>query len=142
MTLVAGVDVGAGTTKAAIFANRQIISYSIRPTRYDSVAAARKTTEEALLKASVSFGEIARIVATGYSRDIVPFANESRTEIACHAKGASFFIPQTRTVIDIGCQDSKAIKLDERGMVANFVMNDKCAAGTGRFIEVMHRPFT
>jgi predicted CoA-substrate-specific enzyme activase len=137
MTVVAGVDIGAGTTKTVIFADRQIVSYSILPTGYDSVEIARKTIEEVLKKAAVLFGDLDRIVSTGYSRSIVPFANEARTEIMCHARGAHFLIPQTRTVIDIGCQDSKAIKLDEQGMVSNFVMNDKCAAGTGRFIEVM-----
>jgi len=137
MTVVAGVDIGAGTTKTVIFADRRVVSYSILPTGYDSVETARKTTEEAIKKAAVLFSDLDRIVSTGYSRSIVPFANEARTEIMCHARGAHFLIPQTRTVIDIGCQDSKAIKLDERGMVSNFVMNDKCAAGTGRFIEVM-----
>jgi predicted CoA-substrate-specific enzyme activase len=137
MSVVAGVDIGAGTTKAVIFADHQIISHSILPTGYDSVEAANKVIEEALEKANLVFSDISRVVATGYSRSIIPFADEARTEIVCHARGANFLIPQTRTVIDIGCQDSKAIRLNERGMVTNFVMNDKCAAGTGRFIEVM-----
>jgi predicted CoA-substrate-specific enzyme activase len=137
MTVVAGVDIGAGTAKAVIFANRQIVSYSVLPAGYDTVETARKTTEEACKRANISFGNLDQIVSTGYSRSIVPFSNKTMTEIMCHARGANFLIPQTRTVIDIGCQDSKAIKLDERGMVTNFVMNDKCAAGTGRFIEVM-----
>jgi predicted CoA-substrate-specific enzyme activase len=137
MTVVAGVDIGAGTAKAVVFADCQIISYSVLPTGYDSVEAARKTSEEACKKANISFRDLDRIVSTGYSRSIVPFTNKTMTEIMCHAKGASFLIPETRTVIDIGCQDSKAIRLDEQGAVTNFVMNDKCAAGTGRFIEVM-----
>jgi predicted CoA-substrate-specific enzyme activase len=137
MTTVAGVDIGAGTAKAVIFTDHRIASYSVLPTGYDSVEAARKTVDEALKKASVLFDDLDHIVATGYSRNIVPFANRTMTEIMCHARGANFLIPQARTVIDIGCQDSKAIRLDERGMVTNFVMNDKCAAGTGRFIEVM-----
>jgi predicted CoA-substrate-specific enzyme activase len=137
VAVVAGVDIGAGTAKAVIFADRQIISYSILPTGYNSIETARKTIEEALEKATILFSDLDWIVSTGYSRNIVPFANRAMTEIMCHARGANFLIPQTRTVIDIGCQDSKAIRLDERGMVTNFVMNDKCAAGTGRFIEVM-----
>lgn len=137
MTVVAGVDIGAGTAKAVIFTDHKIVSYSVLPTGYDSVEAARKTVEEALKKADILFNGLKQIIATGYSRNIVPFASRTMTEIMCHARGANFLIPQARTVIDIGCQDSKAIRLDERGMVANFMMNDKCAAGTGRFIEVM-----
>jgi predicted CoA-substrate-specific enzyme activase len=137
VAVVAGVDIGAGTAKAVIFGDCRIISFWVLPTGYDSVEAARKVIEQALKKAGVLFSDLDRIVSTGYSRNIVPFAHKAMTEIMCHARGANFLIPQTRTVIDIGCQDSKAIKLDERGMVTNFVMNDKCAAGTGRFIEVM-----
>ena len=137
MTIVAGVDIGAGTAKAVIFGERQVLSYFVLPTGHDPVDAARKATEQALKKAGVLFSDIDRVVSTGYSRNIVPFASKAMTEIICHARGANFLIPQTRTVIDIGCQDSKAIRLDEQGMVTNFLMNDKCAAGTGRFIEVM-----
>lgn len=137
MSVVAGVDIGAGTAKAVIFGDGQILSYSVLPTGYDSVEAAREATEQALKEAAVLFSDLDRVVSTGYSRSIFPFANKTITEIICHARGANFLIPQTRTVIDIGCQDSKAIRLDERGMVTNFVMNDKCAAGTGRFIEVL-----
>ena len=77
------------------------------------------------------------VISTGYGRHGVPFANKAVTEIICHAQGAHFLLPATRTIIDIGGQDSKAIGLDEKGTVINFVMNDKCAAGTGRFLEVM-----
>jgi predicted CoA-substrate-specific enzyme activase len=137
MTAVAGVDIGAGTAKTVILADRRIVSYFVLPTGSDSVEAARKTLEEALKKAGILFKDLQQIIATGYSRNIVPFANKTLTEITCHARGANFFIPKARTVIDIGCQDSKMIKINERGMVTNFVMNDKCAAGTGRFIEVI-----
>jgi predicted CoA-substrate-specific enzyme activase len=137
METVAGVDIGAGTAKAVIFTDHQILSYSVLPTGYDSVEAAKKTIDEALEKAGVLFNDLERIITTGYSRNIVPFTHRAMTEIICHARGANFLFPQARTVIDIGCQDSKAIRVDEGGMVTNFVMNDKCAAGTGRFIEVM-----
>jgi predicted CoA-substrate-specific enzyme activase len=76
-------------------------------------------------------------VGTGYGRRAIPFASEAITEITCHAQGANWVIPETRTIIDIGGQDSKAIRIDAKGNVLNFVMNDKCAAGTGRFFEVM-----
>jgi (R)-2-hydroxyacyl-CoA dehydratese activating ATPase len=137
MTVVAGVDIGAGTSKAVILADHQILSYSVLPTGGDSAETARKTLEEALRKADILFKDLQQIIATGYSRNIVPFANKTMTEIMCHARGANYLIPESRTVIDIGCQDSKAIRINERGRVTNFVMNDKCAAGTGRFIEVI-----
>jgi predicted CoA-substrate-specific enzyme activase len=137
VTLVGGIDIGAGTAKAVILCDHQIVSYSVLPTGHDSVDVARRTMEESLKKAGVLFSDLQRIVSTGYGRSIVPFANKAMTEIMCHARGAIFLIPQTRTVIDIGCQDSKAIRLDERGTVTDFVMNDKCAAGTGRFLEVI-----
>lgn len=137
MNAVAGVDIGAGTAKAVILIDHRIASFSVRPTGGDSVEAAGKTLEEALNKAKISFKELKQISATGYSRNIVPFAGKTSTEILCHARGANFLVPQARTVIDIGCQDSKTIRINERGMVTNFVMNDKCAAGTGRFIEVI-----
>ncbi|MBN1368374.1 MAG: 2-hydroxyglutaryl-CoA dehydratase [Dehalococcoidales bacterium] len=137
MNPVAGVDIGAGTAKAVILAERKIISYSVRPTGGDSVDAAEKTLEEALQKAGLVFKDLKQIISTGYSRNIVQFAHKTMTEITCHARGANYLVPEARTVIDIGCQDSKAIRINDRGMVTNFLMNDKCAAGTGRFIEVI-----
>jgi (R)-2-hydroxyacyl-CoA dehydratese activating ATPase len=139
MITAAGIDIGAGTAKTVILTSNRIISYAVLPTGGDSVEAARKTLEQALKKADLKFDDLKKIVATGYSRDIVPFAGKTMTEITCHARGANFLVPQARTVIDIGCQDSKAIRIDERGRVTNFAMNDKCAAGTGRFIEVIAR---
>jgi (R)-2-hydroxyacyl-CoA dehydratese activating ATPase len=137
MTAVAGIDIGAGTAKTVILADHRIVSYSVLPTGGDSVEAARKTLEVALKKADILFKDLHQICATGYSRNIVPFAHKTMTEIMCHARGASYLVSQARTVVDIGCQDSKVIRINERGMVTNFVMNDKCAAGTGRFIEVI-----
>jgi predicted CoA-substrate-specific enzyme activase len=137
MNPVAGIDIGAGTAKAVILADRKIISYAVRPTGGDSVEAAGKTLGEALQKAGLEFKDLKQIISTGYSRNIVPFAHKTMTEITCHARGANYLVPDARTVIDIGCQDSKAIRINDRGMVTNFVMNDKCAAGTGRFIEVI-----
>jgi len=84
-----------------------------------------------------SFDKLDYVLSTGYGRNAVSFSNKSATEIICHAKGAHFLIPETRAIVDIGGQDSKAIEVDEQGNVRDFVMNDKCAAGTGRFLEVM-----
>ena len=92
---------------------------------------------EALEKANISLNAVDYVVATGYGRDTVPFARESITEITCHAKGAHWVNSKTRTVIDIGGQDSKVIGMDEKGNVIDFVMNDKCAAGTGKFLDVL-----
>jgi predicted CoA-substrate-specific enzyme activase len=136
---VAGVDIGAVSAKAVVIADNQIISYSILPTGSDVVKVAKKVLQESLKKAGLKEKDLEHIVATGYGRISVPFADEKMTEISCHAKGASWLIPETRMVIDIGGQDSKAIRVDESGTVTGFAMNDKCAAGTGRFLEVMAR---
>ena len=93
--------------------------------------------DEVLNKAGFKIGNIRGIVTTGYGRARIDFRAEDVTEITCHAKGAYFLNPKVRTIIDIGGQDSKVIRLDEKGNVTDFVMNDKCAAGTGRFIEMM-----
>ncbi len=134
---VAGIDVGAGTAKAVILSDHQIQGYSIVKIKGNILEAVDRVTKEALSAAKLTFGELQYVISTGYGRSLVPFANETITEISCHAKGAHYFIPGTRLVIDIGAQDSKGIKLAPDGRVMNFVMNDKCAAGTGRFLEVM-----
>jgi len=85
----------------------------------------------------LSLEDIGWVIATGYGRVIVPFANETVTEISCHARGANWLFPSVRTVLDMGGQDCKAIRCDDQGKLRNFIMNDKCAAGTGRFLEVM-----
>ncbi|MCK4824968.1 2-hydroxyglutaryl-CoA dehydratase [bacterium] len=135
--LVCGMDVGAATAEAVIFDNSHMISYSILPTGPSVKLIADKVVEQALDKAKLSVNKFDYVVSTGWGRHSVPFADRAVTEIICHGKGAKFLIPSTRTVVDIGGQDSKVISLDENGNVNNFVMNDKCAAGTGRFLEVM-----
>lgn len=133
----AGVDVGSLATKVVIFDGLQILSYSIRRTGADPSKVALQCFREALSISGLKEREIKRVVSTGYGRLRVPFAQRQITEITCHARGASFLFPGTQTVIDIGGQDSKVIALDENGKILDFVMNDKCAAGTGRFLEVM-----
>ncbi len=136
---VAGVDIGAIAAKAVVLEDNQIRGYAILPTGYDVAVAAKKVLRKSLKKAGLTEKDLERIVATGYGRISVSFADEKITEISCHAKGASWLVPETRMVIDIGGQDSKAIRVDESGIVTAFAMNDKCAAGTGRFLEVMAR---
>lgn len=136
----AGVDSGSTSTNVVIIdENKNIISYSIVPTGPKSLESATQAFEIALNKAGLQKKNIKSIVATGYGRVSIPFADKVVTEITCHGKGAFFIDDTVRTVIDIGGQDSKVIRLDDTGNVIDFVMNDKCSAGTGRFLEVMAR---
>jgi predicted CoA-substrate-specific enzyme activase len=134
---VCGLDIGAATTKAVILNDKKIISYSVLPTGQSVKMATDKVIGEVIKKSRPSISEFDQVVSTGYGRHSVSFADRAVSEIICHAKGANFLLPSVRTVIDIGGQDSKMIALDREGNVTNFAMNDKCAAGTGRFIEVM-----
>ena len=131
----AGIDIGSTMTKIVIM-DDEINSQVIGPTGAEHRHLANKVMEEALSKAGIAFDELTYVVATGYGRINVPFADKQITEITCHAKGVSSIFPSARTVIDIGGQDAKGIKI-AGGKVVNFVMNDKCAAGTGRFLEVI-----
>ena len=136
---VAGVDVGSVAAKAVIFdpQSRSLLGKAVLPTGWN----AREAGEKALAAACADAGGIAasRIVGTGYGRISLPFADKVVTEITCHARGAVHLFPGTGVVLDIGGQDSKVINLDETGHVSGFMMNDKCAAGTGRFLEMMAR---
>jgi predicted CoA-substrate-specific enzyme activase len=131
----AGIDIGSTMTKAIIFSN-DIRAQVIGPTGPEHRHLANKVMEEALGLAGINFTDVAYVVATGYGRINVPFADKQITEISCHARGVLHLFPSVGTVIDIGGQDAKGIKI-LNGKVADFVMNDKCAAGTGRFLEVI-----
>lgn len=131
----AGVDVGSTQTKAIILSdNREIAARALTNTGANVVRAADRAFEEALQAAGLRREEIAFVVGTGYGRYKVTFGDAQITEIGCHARGAKFLFPGTHTVIDMGGQDAKGIKVGEDGEVKDFVMNDKCAAGTGRFL--------
>jgi predicted CoA-substrate-specific enzyme activase len=138
-----GIDIGSVSTESVIVeANDddiKIAGYDIRPTGASSKDAALLSFERSLDKAGIEKDEVKRIVSTGYGRANVPFADKNITEISCHAKGVLAKFKDIRTIIDIGGQDSKVIKIDETGVPIDFLMNDKCAAGTGRFLEVMSR---
>jgi predicted CoA-substrate-specific enzyme activase len=127
-------------TKAVIL-NKGIIASIIGPTGPEQRRLANRVMEEALKKADIPLQTIAYIVSTGYGRINVPFADKQLTEITCHAKGIISLFPNAKTIIDIGGQDIKAIKIDATGKTTDFVMNDKCAAGSGRFIEVIADTF-
>ena len=143
--IVAGVDVGSTATKAVLLdENRAILARSMVDTGANVVRAAERSFREALARAGFEDWEVGYTVGTGYGRYKVSFGNAQVTEISCHARGASFLFPGTRTILDIGGQDTKAIRIGERGEVLDFCMNDKCAAGTGRFLasaaDVMELP--
>ena len=137
LMIVAGMDIGSITTETVILRDREVFSSVIMPTGANSRKAAERSLSAALGKASLDPEDVTAIVTTGYGRASFPRATKMITEITCHARGAFFLHPRTRTVIDIGGQDSKVIRLDTQGRNVDFQMNDKCAAGTGRFLEVM-----
>ncbi len=135
----AGVDIGSVATKAVVcdLAGRIIASAAV-PTGWDARAAAERALREALGQAGLTRHQLAVLGATGYGRHLVR-ATATATEITCQARGVHALLPSVRTIIDIGGQDSKVIRIDASGNALDFALNDKCAAGTGRFIEVMAR---
>jgi len=135
----AGIDIGSISAKAALIKDGELIATEVIRSGYNSGKSSVLLFERLLERAGVCKEDVKKIVSTGYGRNSVLFADKSITEITCHAKGACFLDPSIRSVIDIGGQDSKAILMDSSGNVKNFAMNDKCAAGTGRFLEVMAR---
>lgn len=137
--LFAGIDIGSLSAEAVLLRDSTLVAYTILPTGADSRAAAERVLGEVLKKADANMADITSTVATGYGRINVPFATRTVTEISCHARGVTHLFPDVRTVIDIGGQDSKVIRVAPGGKVVDFAMNDKCAAGTGRFLEVMAR---
>ncbi len=135
--ITAGVDIGSVGSKAAVMADGELYAYAVTRTGGVSEDTAVKVTNWALETTGLETSKLNYVVGTGYGRVNVPFAKKSITEIACHARGAHYIYgPSVRTVLDIGGQDCKAIRCDDRGKVLSFLMNDKCAAGTGRGLEV------
>lgn len=140
MKVVAGIDIGSVTAKTVILdRTKKILAYSIVEEGIVNEESAILSLKKALDEAGLTDEMVEILITTGYGRDLVKFRNKSFSEISCHAKGAYFLQPEAKTIIDIGGQDSKVIALDSDGKVKAFQMNDKCAAGTGRFLEVMSR---
>jgi len=139
----AGCDVGSTTGKAVILRGSSIVGAAILPSEIDPEDTARQALAAAMagVEDLHGSGDLAYLVGTGYGRNEVPFANENVSEITCHGVGAHHCDPAVRTIVDIGGQDVKAISLNDDGSVREFAMNDKCAAGTGRFFEAMARIF-
>jgi predicted CoA-substrate-specific enzyme activase len=149
-----GLDIGSRSAKCVILDDGELLTYGKIETGPESAKTAYAAFDAAIHRRSELWGEnrlplpdvdtthltiedMARIVATGYGRAVVPFAHDSLTEISCHGRGAHWFVPGVSTILDMGGQDCKAIRVNERGEVTNFVMNDKCAGGTGRFMEII-----
>ncbi len=137
MMLYAGIDAGSNTIKAVILGDNGIVSYHVVKTGTGGEEQASLCLEEVCAKARIGREEIVCIYGTGCGREYLSFAQVRKSEIVCHGVGVHWLLPDVRTIIDIGGQDSKAIRLNERGEMENFNMNDKCAAGTGRFLETM-----
>lgn len=138
--ITAGVDIGAATTKVVILKDKKILAKAITSTKADPNLAAKLVMKEALKQAELSKDDLNYVVSTGTGRRAIEFGDKVITEITANAQGAKFLgspLGVIRTIVDLGGQDSKAIALDENGNIINFVMNEKCAAGTGRFLEVM-----
>jgi bzd-type benzoyl-CoA reductase Q subunit len=135
--ITAGVDVGSVGSKAAVTVNGDVYCWGIMRTGSNSPESAKKALDYALEGTDLKVSDLKYVVGTGYGRVNVPMANKAITEIACHAKGANYIWgPTVHTVLDVGGQDIKAIRCDDTGRVLSFLMNDKCAAGTGRGMEV------
>lgn len=138
MVYAAGVDIGSAFSKVAVVSG-ELVAYHIIPSGGNYKLTAAETIKEALAKAKLSAKDIAYTVATGYGASSVPSANEIITEISCQANGISYLFPSVRTVIDIGGQFSRVFKVDDRGKAVAFVLSEKCAAGSGRFLQVIAR---
>lgn len=135
--ITAGIDIGSISSKAALVRDGEVIGTLVQPSGYDSAAVGKRIFEALLEEKGIEPRAVDAVISTGYGRANIEFADKAMTEIICHGAGAYFLNPGVRGIIDVGGQDSKAILLDASGKVENFAMNDKCAAGTGRFMEVM-----
>jgi predicted CoA-substrate-specific enzyme activase len=139
-TYTAGVDIGSRSTKATVINQRnKVLADALVDTDVIPIRSGKLALEKALASAGLERSQLKWVVATGYGRVQADFADKTITEISCHAQGAHAIDNRIRTIVDIGGQDSKVIKVDEAGRVVDFAMNDRCAAGTGKFLEVMSR---
>jgi len=135
--ITAGCDVGSLTAKAVILKDGKIAAAEVMRASAAPEKSAQQVMELAVKKAGIAMTDIAYCVGTGYGRKHINFVNAVESEIACHGRGAVWQVPSARTVVDIGGQDAKAIRVDDKGNVERYVYNDKCASGTGRFLEII-----
>lgn len=139
MLYVAGIDIGSAFSKAVVMAEGEIISYHVMPSGGNYKITAEEVAREALTKVRLSLNDIGYTVATGYGAASVAFASQMAPDISCQARGIYYLFPSVRTVIDIGGQSTKVFKLDERGRATAFILSEKCAAGSGRILQVIAR---
>ncbi len=137
--VTAGIDIGSTTSKAVLWMDDHLGPCIVGPSTTNPRATARECYERVLAQAGIPSADVSYIVGTGYGRTKVTFANENVSEISAHGRGAQKLLPSARTIVDIGGQDTKVILLDGRGQIVEYVMNDKCAAGTGRFLDFIAR---
>lgn len=139
MPFFLGIDVGSGWTKAAICEDKELRAYDITQSGGDYKKAIRDVVNTVLNRLNLKHGDISHTIATGYGAAAVEFASNTVSDMSCHARGISFLFPAVRTVIDIGAQFTRAIRIDEKGKINNFIMNEKCAGGSGKFLQVISR---
>ena len=139
MAYTLGIDVGSGFSKAVVCEGDLIRSYAIAPSGGNYREAAQRVVEEALSKICLSSEDVANTFTTGYGAAMVGFSDQTATDISCHAAGVHHLFPSARTVIDIGAQYSKAIRLNDAGKTINFLLNEKCAGGSGKFLQIIAR---
>ncbi len=139
MTVTAGVDIGSTASKAVVLRDDRPAAEVVGQSTTNPARTAEQIYDEALERDGLSRRDVDVVIGTGYGRTLVPFADKNVSEITCHGRGAHFLCPAARTIVDIGGQDTKVVHVDERGNLLDFAMNDKCAAGTGRFLEAMAR---
>lgn len=139
MAYVLGIDVGSGYSKAVVLEGDDIRSWAVIPSGGDYREAGRTVADAALEKVHLTLSDMARTVATGYGGNLVDIADATSTDISCHGIGLYHLFPSVRTVIDVGAQYSRAIRLHDEGKIANFIMNEKCAGGSGKFLQVAAR---
>ena len=139
MKHILGIDAGSSFTKAVVLRDGRVLSYAVTPSGASFAEAARKVSREALEKAAISDKDVSATAATGYGAGAVDFADRTIADISCHAAGIHCLFPSAKAIVDIGSQFCRAIKLNGNGMVVNFVQNEKCAGGSGKFLQVIAR---
>ena len=139
MKYTLGIDIGSSLSKAVVLGGAELLSYAVLPSGGSFADVARKVSGAAIGKAGIAGKEISTTIATGYGASAVDFADRTVADISCHAAGVFYLFPSVRTVVDLGNQFCRAIKLDSDGKVSNFVMNEKCAGGSGKFLQVIAR---
>lgn len=134
-----GLDIGSGFSKAVVLDGAKLAGRAVIPSGGNYKETAKRVANEALAESGLSLTDISRTVSTGYGASAVDFADQSATDISCHALAINHFFPTVRTVVDIGTQFSKAIRVDESGKATNFILNEKCAGGSGKFLQLISR---